>query len=285
MAKSRCDCCRCRVPSLLVHADEQQELRKLLELLERAKPWEELTGSPSEAWQAQPGSALAGDDAKTNPYQLSHATWHALTVAVDHLHCLRNSLLGELKDDHLWVNIHTHAQSSLVRGAIENSARAVWLLGPAARLVRVRRRLSLELMDVRHSYRLRELAGAPARRTQDERAEQLRELAVAAGVPDSDVKKALRSPRYSDIVREAGELTVLGADLADIIWTGCSSMAHGDLSGTLAMLDKEILARDKGVAYALVTGSISGLYWSTAGAVLMTDQGFNLYRRRATGPY
>jgi len=52
---------------LLVHAGEQQELRKLLELLERAKPWEELTGSPSEAWQAQPGSALAGDDAKTNP--------------------------------------------------------------------------------------------------------------------------------------------------------------------------------------------------------------------------
>ena len=62
-------------------------------------------------------------------------------------------------------------------------------------------------------------------------------------------------------------------------------MAHGDLSGTLAMLDKEILARDKGVAYALVTGSISGLYWSTAGAVLMTEQAFNLYRRRATRPY
>jgi len=59
-------------------ADEQQDLRKLLQLLERAMPWEQLTGNPSNEWQVQVGSALAGDDAKTAPYQLSHAAWHAL---------------------------------------------------------------------------------------------------------------------------------------------------------------------------------------------------------------
>jgi hypothetical protein len=48
-------------------------------------------------------------------------------------------LLGELENDRLAVRIHTHAQSSLVRGAIENGARAVWLLGPATRLIRVKR--------------------------------------------------------------------------------------------------------------------------------------------------
>jgi hypothetical protein len=129
-----------------MNADEHRDLRKLLELLERAKRWEELTGNPSDTWQAPAGSALAGDDAKTDPYQLSHAAWHALTVAVDHLHCLRNSLAGERENDRLSVRIHTHAQSSLVRGAIENGARAVWLLGPATRLIRVKRRLSLEAM-------------------------------------------------------------------------------------------------------------------------------------------
>jgi hypothetical protein len=283
--KFRCRCWCRRVPSLLVNADEQQDLRKLLELLERAKPWEELTGNPSDAWRVQAGSALAGDDAKTNPYQLSHAAWHALTVAVDHLHCLRSSLAGKLEGDRLSVRIHTHAQSSLVRGAIENGARAVWLLGPATRLLRVKRRLSLEAMEVRHSYRLRELAKAPAPRTQDQREKQLRDLAIAAGVPDPDVKKALKSPQYSDIVREAGDLTVLGADLAAVIWSGCSSIAHGDLSGTLGMLDKEILARDKGIAYTRVTGSISGLYWTTAGAVRMIEHGFNLYRQRAARHY
>ena len=264
---------------------EQDDLQALLRLLERLGPLEELTSNPSNAWRVQAGSALAGDDAKTSPYQLSHAAWHALTVAVDHLHCLRNSLVGELRDDHLSIRIHTHAQSSLVRGAIENGARAVWLLGPAARLTRVKRRLSLEAMGVRHSYRLRELVKAPASRTQDQREKQLRDLAAAAGIPGSEVKGALRSPQYSDIVREAGSLTVLGADIADVIWSGCSSIAHGDLSGTLGMLDKEIIARDRGVAYARVTGSIGGLYWTTAGAVRVIEHGFNLYAQRAACHY
>jgi hypothetical protein len=268
-----------------VNGDEQQDLRKLLDLLERAKPWEELTGQPSDAWQIQAGGALAGDDAKTDPYQLSHAAWNALTVAVDHLHCLRDSLVGELEDDRLSVRIHTHAQSSLVRGAIENSARAVWLLGPAIRLTRVKRCLSLEAMEVRHSYRLRELVGAPAPRTKDQQEQRLRGLAVAAGVPDPDVKKALKPPQYSDIVRQAGDLTVLGGDLANLIWSGCSALAHGDRSGMLGMLEMEIVARDKGVAYARVTGSISGLYWTSAGAVRMIEHGFSLYRQRATCHY
>jgi hypothetical protein len=266
-------------------ADEQQDLRKLLQLLERAMPWEQLTGNPSNEWQVQVGSALAGDDAKTAPYQLSHAAWHALTVAVNHLSCFRDSLLGELKEDHLTARIHTHAQSSLVRGAIENSARAVWLLGPAKRQTRVSRRLALEAMEVRSSYRLRTLARAPANRTQQERENQLRELAVAAGVPASDVKKTLRSPRYHDIVREAGDQMVLGADITEFIWSGCSSLAHGDLSGTLGLLNKEIVARDKDVAYTRVTGSISGLYWSTVGAALMIEHGFNLYLDRAARHY
>jgi hypothetical protein len=172
-----------------MNADEQQDLRKLLQLLERTTPWEQLIGNPTNAWQVQAGSALAGDDAKTAPYQLSHAAWHALTVAVDHLCCFRDSLLGELKEDQLTARIRTHAQSSLVRGAIENSARAVWLLGPANRRTRVSRRLALEAMEVRSSYRFRGLARAPARRTQEERETQLRDLAVAAGVPALDMKK------------------------------------------------------------------------------------------------
>jgi hypothetical protein len=34
-----------------------------------------------------------------------------------------------------------------------------------------------------------------------------------------------------------------------------------------------------------VTGSISGLYWTTAGAVRMIEHGFNLYRQRAARHY
>jgi hypothetical protein len=83
----------------------------------------------------------------------------------------------------------------------------------------------------------------------------------------------------------AGDQMVLGADITEFIWSGCSSLAHGDLSGTLGLLDKEIVARDKDVAYTRVTDSISGLYWSTVGAALMIEYGFNLYLDRAARHY
>ncbi len=38
---------------------------------------------PDDAWY------LAGDDAKSHPHRISHCAWHALTVAVDRLQCLR----------------------------------------------------------------------------------------------------------------------------------------------------------------------------------------------------
>src|SRR5215218_2938030 len=51
LGQFRCRRCCCRVPCLLMNADEHRDLRKLLELLERAKRWEELTGNPSDRWQ------------------------------------------------------------------------------------------------------------------------------------------------------------------------------------------------------------------------------------------
>ncbi|PZG01974.1 hypothetical protein [Micromonospora deserti] len=108
-----------------MRADENRDLRQLLSLLDKVDTWREMTASPSVAWQVQPGSPLAGDDAKTDPYQVSHSAWHALTVAVDHMQCLRSSVVSELTDRSASVSIHTHAQSSLIRGAFENGARAV----------------------------------------------------------------------------------------------------------------------------------------------------------------
>lgn len=266
-------------------ADEEHNLQQLLALLNGLDTWLPLTGEPSNAWNIQDGSALAGDDAKTHPYEVSHSAWHALTVAVDHLHCLRSSLRGELRGETFSIHIHTHAQSSLIRGAFENSARAVWLLGPAARLTRVTRRLSLELKELRTSYHLRELVNAPATRAKAVRTQQLMNLATAAGVPATEVAKALKAPGYGEIVRGAGDLTPLGANAAEVIWSSCSSLAHGDISGTLGLLEREIHTKAQDVAVARVTGSAGGLYWTTFGTVSMVSHGFQLYKDRATRFY
>src|SRR5687768_13137565 len=95
------------VRSSAVDAAEERDLRKLLTLLDKASGWSKLTGDPGRAWRVQPRSPLAGDDAKTDPYQVSHSAWHALTVASDHMQCLRSSLVSELSEDRASILIHT----------------------------------------------------------------------------------------------------------------------------------------------------------------------------------
>lgn len=263
--------------------EEDQYLRQLLALLDGTRRFDAYTHDNKGQWQVQPRSSLAGDDAKSHPHQVSHSAWHALTVAVDHLQCLRSSVLAERSATHASTVIHTHAQASLVRGVFENSARAVWLLGPANRLERLTRRLSLQAKEVEHGHRVRELAQSPSLKTKEERLQVLEDLLVTAGASPEDARKALKArPSYKRIIREAGPEIRMGEDLAELVWSACSSLAHGDSTGTLAFLDREILESDGTVALAQITGSISLLFHVTHCAVRMVERGVCLYKQRAT---
>lgn len=265
----------------IVNADEEGLLRRLMELVySRGRVWGRLIDT-RDAWQVQPGSSLAEDDVRTAPYHLSHSAWHALTVGVDHFRCLHSSLAGEIRGNMASIQIHSHAQFSLVRGAIENSARAVWMLGPTDRVDRVSHRLALEVMELNPSYRLLELVRKRAPRTKDERYEQLRQMAIAAEVQEADVNRVLNSARYFKIVREAGALISIGADFAEVVWRGCSALAHGDIAGTLALVDREEVARSDGVTTVRMTGSIGVMYAFADTAATMIDRGFTLYQQAA----
>src|SRR5262245_18554842 len=98
-----------------MNASEEGDLRALMTVLDQANDWTRLTSTPSAAWDVAPGSALAGDDSKTDPYHVSHRAMHARTVAVDHLNCLRSSLMVSRTGTNASIMIHTHGQSSLVR--------------------------------------------------------------------------------------------------------------------------------------------------------------------------
>ncbi|MBX9420849.1 hypothetical protein [Streptomyces lateritius] len=177
---------------------EEQYLCQLLTLLKSTRRLETYTQDDSGQWQVQPGSALAGDDAKSHPHEVSHSAWHALTVAVDHLQCLRSSILAEQSATQATALIHTHAQASLVRGAFENSARAVWLLGPANRLQRLTRGLSLQAKEIAQSHRVRQIAKSPGVKTKDDRLQVITDLLVAAGASPEEARKALKArPTYN----------------------------------------------------------------------------------------
>jgi hypothetical protein len=207
-------------------ADEQADLAELIKLLGRAVAWQERTGSDPDASAIDPGSALAGDDRRTDPHQVSHAAWHALTIAVDHLHCLQTAVNGCQAHDPGAVRLHIYAPFTLLRAGFENAATAVWLLSPAQRKERILRRLRLGAANVRHADAMGSLVGSPPKRTVDERLVELRRVAATCGVPERD---AVKKPGHEEVVRAAGEATALGGDLAVVLWKGCSGLAHGDV--------------------------------------------------------
>ncbi|PRX96238.1 hypothetical protein CLV72_108245 [Allonocardiopsis opalescens] len=246
-----------------------------------------MTGENRGEWRVQERSSLAGDDAKSDPYQVSHAAWHALTVAVDHLSCLRSSLSQQMSRENteLSITVHIYAPSTLLRGAFENAARAVWLLGPGSRAERIRRRLAMQAGEVRNSARLWALMGRQPPRSKEDRIKQLAELLAAADARLSaeEAGKAVRKvPDYAEIVRDAGARTSVGADLAEVIWKGCSALAHGDMYGTLSMLALETIERRQNTVLTQVTASISGLYSTTMATTTLIERGFELYKQRGT---
>ena len=265
-------------------AEDDHYYRMILERLEAAKGYEEAAEGDSRPWDVEPCSALAGDDRKADPYHVSHMAWQSLTVAVDHLHCFRESLVQEVEDK-LSLTLYSYSQYSLMRGALENSARAAWLLGPSSRAVRIERRLALQASDHRASDRLRELLGATPPRPLPVRMRQLVLLAVNAGisVDDGSTEKRLRGgAQTTEIVKAAGGIIGMGGNEAQAVWSACSSLAHGDLHSTLSILDREITESDATTALLRVTSSPKVLYWVTDRSVRMTEMAFKLYddRRR-----
>lgn len=264
--------------------DEVQYLRELLALLDGARRFEKHTQEDNGQFHVHSGSSLAGDNAKSAPYHLSHAVWHALTVAVDHLQCLRSSLIADTSAERASTVIHTHSQASLLRGVLENSSRAVWLLAPASRRERVKRSLGMLAREYEHSHRVREMVQAPVTKTKEERFQTLESILAGAGVPSEEARKTVRSGRigYKQIVREAGQEMSGSADVADVLWSACSALAHGDSIGTLSFLDRKELESDGTVTLTEITGSIPLLYRTAQFSVGMLGFGFALYERRAT---
>ncbi|TYB43859.1 hypothetical protein [Actinomadura chibensis] len=268
-------------------SDEQEFLHKLARLLDREhQRHQEVQASPH-AWEIQPGSPLAGDEAKSHPHDVGHGAWHALTVAQDHLLGLHSSLHGTDR-----LVIHTHAQFTLLRAGMENAARAVWLLHPADRPGRVTRRLAMQRAEIRAAHRIRGLLSNPGAKTlQQDLTDLYALLATALGVTAAEAEKTLnKTPAsYKDMVRDAAPAAGYSADTAELIWSACSALAHGDTHGTLSVLDKQVTAAQsaKGnrIALARVTGSVSGLYWCTLAATSMLSAGYDLYAQRARAPY
>ncbi len=268
--------------------DEDQQLRTLGDALEIVPDWVRLTGSPT-GQQPVPGSDLAYDDRRAHPYQVSHAAWAAMLAAVSHLACLRESLFHWTGSDQVEARIHTHGQFSLVRGALENASRAVWMLEPDDPDERLLRRLQLEWKESCQQDSVRDLMGAlmggPRKSTKD-RLEGLTALLPPATTDPDKIKSKHRAikngPDYVIIVKAAGKHVPSGSSQHLVIWRACSALAHGDYRGTMGYTAREVHPGPTlGIALAQVTGSVPLLTIGSLVAIQTMKVALRLYGKRA----
>jgi hypothetical protein len=175
----------------------------------------------------QPNSELAGDDAVSTPYHVSHSARWCLNSGVEHLHALKALVIdAEL--------IHSAASYSLVRGALENFAAGFWILHPSERRVRVEHGLRWWMKNFRDQDKATSTAGMPDDKPVAPKLAATIQIGKAA---DCDMKE-LKSPYFSTPVLEYADQHS-SAIHPHLIWQICSGFAHGRPWASLGMNNRE----------------------------------------------
>jgi hypothetical protein len=251
--------------------DEQaalQQLHQLFGIVDRWVTEDKQHGGLS----VEPGSALARDDRETNPYHLSHAVIHGLAGALDHLDCLRTLIQTA-------SSLHTFAPFTLNRAALEGAAVAVWLLAPANRDERIRRRLVLATQNARDVEGVTAAMGGTSSVT--DRLDKIRD--VARRRPNLDPDGIVGPPPgLGRIVGEAGADCAIGSELALTCWKACSGITHSRQWASIALLDREELDRLANVINVRLTASFSNVLSMTAVSIWLSTEARRLFGERGS---
>lgn len=250
-------------------SSEEQQLQNVRSLVQQA------VASEPPPWDVTPGSEFAQDDALTEGLPVSAAANTALQVAHDHWQVLHTSLRGEYDAE---VVLYLHGQYSLLRGAIENAARAVWLVGSEDRKVRITRRLAAKNYELNLRRRVMAKQEQADMSYYDHRLTNLQHLAAQA-----EVSLNTESSQYSQIVEKAGELIPgMGGSTASAVWGACSSLAHGD-DASINMFEIEVQPPSgASTQVAQVNPSLSNLVFFVQVTHMMYEVGLQFYQQRTT---
>lgn len=240
-----------------------------------SRKWEEITEAlvrlaarvgDAADFPVLPKSSLARDDALTHPLEVSRAVRHLINVSVDQLHGIV-TMHAKAEDMHLAVEL------TLARAAIENTATALWILGPRSRAERILRVLQWYARD----YQDRESSvGHLGAGNLDTDLETVRSVAVACGV---DVKLAVNGYRLSRPLQEAQEYTTIQTKF---LWAVASGFAHGRPWAYQGLLRVETLEVDEsGHTVHLLRPRRELAAWLTTESVHLLGELLRLRDRRA----
>ncbi|WP_328994228.1 hypothetical protein OG394_07360 [Kribbella sp. NBC_01245] len=249
--------------------DTQQECeRQLYEIFGLADQIQARLDSPQRRFAVIPGSALAGDDKKSDPYHVSHDVGRLIGVGYQHLHALGCLIRSGA--------LHPSAPFTLARAAIETGAMAFWLLAPKQRPERVLRRLQLARQDVIDGDGAATQAGIPVHRSREDRLNDLE--AIALRVCGS---KKIPSLHPSAIVKEVEGLLPPDKQRRQFLaWQACSGFTHGRLWPEVSLLKREIISQDGHVQTLRLTNDLTRVWWVTKAASGVLDAATKVFDQR-----
>ena len=162
-----------------------------------------------------PRSSLAGDDSKSDPYQVSHCVRMCLTAGVDHLHAVKTLIV----DQQL---LHVAAPFSLSRGALENFAAAFWILHPINRNDRIERTLRWHVKNFKDQEKAVSGLVLPGHRPLEPKLQKLEAIATQRKI----TTKLRGGYTSTEAVSYADQYA--GVSVGVILpWQLCSGFAHG----------------------------------------------------------
>ena len=249
------------------------DVKQLDESEVRAK-WNEIAGvvnrlaqrvADSNDFPVEPGSSLAGDDAAAHPFEVSQAIRHLINAAVDQLHGIKT------------LHVEAEAQQlavipTLARAALENTATALWILGPVKRDQRLERVLRWHTRNYHDEQStVGHLVGSA---TEDNLAHILR----VAAERSLDQKQVSSGYKITTPIDGAMEYTAIGVRF---LWSVSSGFAHGRPWVYQGLLERETLTVGGGHQVRLLKPRKEIVLWLTLQAVHLLGELIRLRDRRA----
>ena len=218
------------------------------------------------------GSALAGDDQASNPYQVSHVARSCLATGVEHLHAVKVLVVDQ-------GTLHPAAPWTLARVALETFSAAYWILQPAKRNERVTRALRWHAQNMRDSEKATDALGVPGHVSLKSK---LAKLDVVAAGRSLDARAARAGYTSTAAVTCADRneqdlpLGVLGP------WRACSGFAHGRPWASLGLLNKVVKPTGESDVFTVrLTGSLGLTLYPTLAAMHLLERLLCLYDVRS----
>jgi hypothetical protein len=249
-----------------VDADDEATARMWQEIAPAIDRMSERISDPDD-FRVSPGSSLAGDDAASDPFQVSHAVRLCLVAGVDHLHALKALVLDRRM-------LHLAAPFSLVRGGLENLATAFWILHPKQRDVRVERALRWKARDFKDQHNA--LSKFNVNTSLPEKLAKVDAVAINGGIST----KAVRAGYHSSAVVEYADEHLKSKLL--FFWQLCSGYAHGRHWAYLdASVQEHYRTDSPGVLNARLTTDFRRVLIPTQSAVELLSDVLNLMQQRS----